>query len=307
MGENEIMNRKFIVVSFCLIIVFTILMVGCKEQDNKTKSDEGIVVAVSIVPLEGFVNKIAGDFVDVVTMIPPGFSPENYQPTIQQMTKLSDSKVYFSIGVQADETSIVPKLKTYNKNIELVPLDKEVSKVYKDRFFDEEDNEEHHEHTGRDPHIWMSPKRSIVMINKIKEELIKIDSKNKLIYEKNANNFIKELEDIDEEIKDTLKNKEKQTFIIFHPSMGYFADDYNLNMLAIEESGKNATVKRLQNVIDIAREKDIKVILYQEEFDSSQAETIAKEINGRTIEIAPLDISYIESLKSILRAFKEVL
>ncbi|MEN8907373.1 MAG: zinc ABC transporter substrate-binding protein, partial [Clostridiales bacterium] len=164
-----------------------------------------------------------------------------------------------------------------------------------------------HEHEGKDPHIWMSPKRVVVMIEKIRDELINIDNENKEIYNDNAKKYIDELKSVDSEIKTILKGNEKESFIIFHPSMGYFAEDYNLEMVAIEESGKEATAKKLENVIDFAKKKKIKFVFYQEEFDDSQAKTIADEIGGSTLKIAPLDSDYIENLKEIANSFKKVL
>ncbi|MEN8904996.1 MAG: zinc ABC transporter substrate-binding protein, partial [Clostridiales bacterium] len=132
-----------------ILVIGFIFYIGCskdnlsnnvKESDNAKK----ISVAVSIIPEETFVKAVGGDLVDVITMIPPGGSPTNYQPTIQQMTKLSDSKLYFSIGVAAEEANIKPKLKEYNENINLVKLEDVVSEAYEDRFFEEEEHEDEH-------------------------------------------------------------------------------------------------------------------------------------------------------------------
>ncbi|MBF8984245.1 zinc ABC transporter substrate-binding protein [Lutibacter sp. B2] len=286
------------------MIIMIITISGCesKKLDNSNR-EKKITVAVSIVPQENFVRAVSGDLVNIITMIPPGNSPANYQPTPKQMIEFSESKVYFSMGVPTEEANILPKVEDLNKDIKVVSLADKVGEVYPHRTF----SEEAHDHSGRDPHIWLSPKRVKVMIKVIKDELILLDPNNKSTYEKNADEYIAKLDEVDHEIKDTLNGFNQQSFIIYHPVLGYFADDYGLKMMAIEEDGKETTVKKLQEVIDLAKKENIKFVFYQQEFDSKQAETIAKEIRGATVKVAPLAPNYIENLKSIANTFKDVL
>ncbi|MGO1712713.1 MAG: metal ABC transporter solute-binding protein, Zn/Mn family, partial [Senegalia sp. (in: firmicutes)] len=141
----------------------------------------------------------------------------------------------------------------------------------------------------------------------IRDKLIEINPENEETYKENAENYKDELSTIDDSIKETLKGVKNQSFIIYHPSFGYFADDYGLNMIAIEESGKEASAKRITEVIDFAKDNNIKFVFYQGEFSSTQAETIAKEIDGEAIKVNPLSEEYIENMKNISEKFKEVL
>ncbi len=92
---------------------------------------------------------------------------------------------------------------------------------------------------------------------------------------------------------------------MYHPAFGYFADDYGLEMIAIEINGKKATAKDLEKVVDLVKEKDIAFILYQEEFDSHQAKLIASEIDGVAVMVSPLDGDYLNNLKEIAEKLKE--
>jgi zinc transport system substrate-binding protein len=287
-----------------LIIVFALLIsiVGCTKNisHNVDSNNQKMTIAVSIIPQETFVKKVAGDLVDVIVTVPPGNSPANYQPTPKQMAMLSDAKVYFSIGVPTEKANILPKLKDFNKDIKQVSLDDKVGAIYPHRHFSS--------HGGiKDPHIWLSPKRAIVMVEAIRDELVDMDPDNKASYEKNAAEYITKLQEVDTEIGDILSSYENTSFIIYHPAFGYFADDYGLNMVPVESQGKKATNKDLQHIIDTATEKDIKFVFYQQEFDSHQAETIAKEIGGATIQVAPLSPDYIENLRNIANEFKKAL
>lgn len=295
-----------ILLAIMVLLVFT----ACTNEEKQEKQ-EIIKISSSILPIDNFVKKVGGNLVETMVMIPPGASPANYQPTPREMSMMSESSLYFSVGVATEATNIIPAVN--QANVKIINLDKKVKEIYEDRYFDaiveheEEHHEEEHSHGGRDPHIWMSPKRAIVIVDQIQRELINLDPKNKEIYEANAKAYKEELIKLDESIKNTLSNYKNKTFIIMHPSLGYFADDYNLNMVAIEKNGKEATASHLQKVIEFAKSNDIHVVFYQAEFDSQQANVIANEIDGEVKEIAPLSPNYIDNLNEIIKAFEEVL
>ncbi|MFZ7120800.1 MAG: metal ABC transporter solute-binding protein, Zn/Mn family [Eubacteriaceae bacterium] len=287
--------RKVLILIILLVNILLNIACGNEIEFHNSKDNDQITVAVSIVPEETFVKAVAGDNVNVVTMIPTGYSPENYQPSPSQITSLSQSKIYFSMGVPADGANIIPFLKDYGEDIKIIHLDQIVGDVYDDLYIDGEQQGD----MTRDPHIWLSPKRVIVMIDIIMNELVAIDPKNEIIYKENAEKIIEDLEGLDSIIIEKIGQIENKSFLIYHPAYRYYADDYDLNMICIEEDGKEATAQRFENIIDVANRKSIKVIFYQEEFNDEQAKTIAKEIDGVTIKVSPLSEDYIENLINI--------
>jgi len=303
------------------IIIMAVFLVSCSSREvDEGDEKKQITAAVSIVPQGTFVEKVAGDLVEVVTMIPPGNNPENYQPKPRDMVALSHASVYFTIGVPAEEAGLLESAGDLNEKMEFVHLARIVDDIYpyieysKNDFL-HEDEEEHedeyededHDHEGRDSHIWMSPKRTIVMVEAIRDNLSRLDPENSDVYQKNAADYIAEIQKVDQSIKETMDSLDFKTFLIYHPSLGYFADDYGLEMIAIEEEGKEATAQRIKNIIDFANENNIKVVFYQQEHDKNQAETIAEEIGGEVVEIAPLSAGYLENLKNMEEAFVKVL
>ena len=166
---------------------------------------------------------------------------------------------------------------------------------------------EHHHHSGRDPHIWMSPKRVAAMVEAIRDALIAADEKNAETYKRNAEAYLQKLGEADKQLADVLAQAKVHSFIIMHPSMGYFADDYGLMQVSIEKEGKQATAEHLKTVIDYAKDNDIKVVFYQKEFDNNQAKTIAAEIGGEVMELEPLAPNYLENLEKLKEVFTAVL
>ncbi|MDF1616766.1 metal ABC transporter solute-binding protein, Zn/Mn family [Petrocella sp. FN5] len=329
-----------------LLSLFTLLIAGCgpKETESDIKNEtnepaevreevavvlEPIKVSVPIGPIGDFVEQVGGDLVSVNVLLPPGSSESNYQPSPKEMNALAESQVYFSIGMGSEVANILPNMTALNENLKVVHLDEVVDLVYPAMYFedyednhiheenhdhdhdheDEHEDEEDHEHSheGRDPHMWMSPKRVVVMIEAIRDELIALDSDSIQIFEENAKAYIQELTALDEQILGFMTTVSNKKFIIMHPSLGYFADDYDLEMVAIEEDGKATTARRLGEIIEFAKANDIKVVLYQKEFDNQQAKTLADEIGGSTMVFEPLSKDYLGSLKSLIDVFEAVL
>lgn len=274
--------KKIIVCIFLLLIVGT--FISCDDDDN-----DKLTVGVTIIPQKTFVSKVCGDLVDIVVMVPTGSSPETYEPKPKDMVKLDKSYIYFTIGVPTEETNIISGIP---KDTKIVHLEKACAEKYDDLTFST---------GGRDPHIWLSPKRVIVMVETIRDEMSKIDPLNQETYKQNAKAFIEELVELDKQIKAALEKSEVKDFIAFHPAFGYLADDYDLTMYALEEDGKEITTKHFMNMVDFAKENNIKIIFYQEEVDGSQAEAFANEINGEAIMLEPLSADYVNNLLNMAK------
>jgi len=245
------------------------------------------------------VEAVAGDLVDVVVMIPPGYSPENYAPTPRLLQDFSRASLYFTIGVPTESVNILPKALGLNENVEIIPLQGEVGQVYPMLREGDADG-------PADPHIWLSPKRVKVMIAAIERELGKLDPAHADTYRKNAEGYTAKLDQLDADIREALGGMENKTVIVYHPAFAYFAEEYGLKVIALEKEGKAATAQDFQNALDTAKEEGIKVIFYQEEFDSRQAETFAAEIGGEAVKVAPLASDYIDNLKKTADAFARV-
>ncbi|PKM83177.1 MAG: ABC transporter substrate-binding protein [Firmicutes bacterium HGW-Firmicutes-13] len=287
---------KYPICLWILFLFLTVVFYGCSNPANN--SVDKLMVAVSIVPQETFIKAVGGDLVEAAAMIPPGYSPENYSPTPQELEKFSSAALYFTIGLPSEEANILPKARDINKDIKIISLADEAAKVYPERELAP---------GKRDPHIWLSPKRVKIMVEVMARELAAVDYKNKEVYEKNAQDYIEKLDELDRQLKESFSSLENRTFIIYHPAFGYFSDDYGLNMLALEKDGKEATARELQEIIDTAKKENIKVIFYQEEVDGKQSRALAEEIGGKTEQLAPLAPDYIENLEKMAGLLTSVL
>jgi len=272
-------------------------------------------IVVSILPQQTFVEKIGGDKVDVSTMVKPGSDPHSYEPKPSQMKNISKAQIYFPIGLEFENVWL-DKFATQNKNMKFVKMTKGIEYIemaehhhHHEHEADHEDEHEHeheanhedeheHEHEanheeeshhGKDPHTWTSPANVKIMAKNIYKTLVEYDPKNKDYYKTNYENFIKQINDTDKKIRDILSPLGKGAkFMVFHPSWGYFAKDYDLTQLVIEVEGKEPKPKMLAKIIDEAKEQKVKAIITQSEFSDKSARAIANELNIKVIKETPL-------------------
>lgn len=279
-------------ISYVFLFLFLgIVFTACSAN---TTEDVRLQVAVSITPQAAFVDNVGKEYVNVMTVIPPGYSPANYEPSAKAMASLSEVDVYFTIGVPTEAGNILPEVETLNT----VHLAEKVREVYSDLEFSP---------GSRDPHIWLSIKRVKVMVQAIADELARLDPEMRDYYLDNASDYLSELDTLDQEIFEFYNNKTMRKFIVFHPAYRYFADEYNLEMYALEQDGKEATVSHLQAMIDLARDNEIHVIFYQSEVDSSQVESFAEEIDGEGVSLNPLAYDYIANLRNLAEEIRDSL
>lgn len=271
-----------------LTIFIALTVVGCNNTTTTVSSNK-LLVAVSIVPEATFVSEVAGDLVDIITIIPPGYSPESYDPTPKMMADLEDADVYFSIGVPTETVTILPQL----SNTYVVSLDSAVRVVYEDRMFTED---------SRDPHIWLSLKRVKIMVQTIATTLSSLDTANAVTYQANAADYIAQIDALIVSMQNSFDAATKDTFLVYHPAFGYLADEFGLTMISVEEEGKEATATHIQEVIDDALANDIHTIFYQSEISSEQVNSIAEEIGGTAVVLDPLSADYLANYQVMVNA-----
>lgn len=290
------LNKKITLLGLGVVILLT-AMVATTSMPFLAGAQSKPTVVVSIAPQATFVKEVAGDLVNVVTMLPPGANHETYSPPPQDMVQFSQANLYLAIGLPAERNGIMPKAAELNREMKIVDVQNEVAKTYAPLFLAPDD---------QDPHIWLSPKRAAAMVRLTGRELSLLDPANKETYAGNADKYIAKIEAAGREVQDSFKTLSNRTFIVYHPAFGYFAEEYSLTMLALEEEGKEADPRRMRELIDLAREKGIKVIFYQEDIDGRQSRTFAEELGGRAEMVSPMAADYVENLKRMARTFAAV-
>lgn len=279
------------------------------DQSSTSNSDSELInVVVSITPQKYFVEQVGGELVNVSVLVPPGSSPGTYEPKPQQIQNLSNTKMFVRIRVPF-ENAWWERMTSANPDMKIVDLTEGIDRIPRGaKQGNEEDTQESAETPANpDPHIWLSPRLVKKQAQTIYNGLVEIDPQNKETYQENLAEFHAEIERLDEEIEQTLAGLQNRNFMVFHPAWGYFAADYNLEMVPIEVGGNEPSAAEMSRLISKAEQEQIRVVFAQPQFSTQSAETIANQINGEVILINPLAEDWSDNLRRVASTFQQVL
>ncbi len=266
---------------FAMLLLVLSLFSGCTAKGENIKNDETkIKVYASFYPLYDFASKIGGDKIDIQMVVPPGAEAHDFEPSPKVLSQMEKSNIVLLNGLGFEPWGKKIKDNLEKKGVSVVELG-EIADPIKIKESPEEDK---HDHGEYDPHIWLDPIRVIKMGEEIKNELVKIDEKNKKYYENNFNNFKMNLEELDEEYRNTLNNIDKNEIVVSHEAFNYLGERYGLNIISISGISPHdePSLKELSKLTDIIKEKNIKVVFFEELASEKLSNVLANEGKAQT-------------------------
>ena len=269
-------------VRYVLLMVTAGTLFSCSSPKS---SSDARIITVSIEPLRYFTQQIVGDSYEVVTMVPKGSSPETYEPTARQMTKLSESILYIKVGNLGFERTWMPRLEANAPHTTIVDASQGIG-----------NNEDD------DPHTWMSTNNALVIARNIYHAVKHINAKDSTIYKRRLDSLCNVIKATDEYAMSLTSQAHCKAFVIYHPALTYYASDYGLEQIAVEEHGREPTAADLQRIISTARSKGVKTMFIQKEFANRNVDVIANAIGATKVEINPLGYDWEKEMKHIADA-----
>ena len=280
-----------------LIYFLTLLILGA--CGNSPQKIEKPILTVTLEPLRYFTEAIAGGHYEVVSMVPKGSSPESYDPTPQQLVALSRSQAYFRIGYIGFEQAWMKKLQANAPEMKVFDTSRGVDFIRGEGHW----HGDHFNEGGVEPHIWNSTRNAIIIAENIYEALCELDAIHQEEYKNRLDSLKKTIAQTDANVSAFLENADS-TFLIYHPALSYFARDYGLKQISIEENGKEPSPAQLKSLIETCRKEKAHVIFVQQEFDQRNAQLIADELDVNVVPINPLSYDWDEEMVRVAQALK---
>ncbi len=344
----------------------------------EAEETDKLQVTVSILPQVTFVERLGGEEVEVVELVPPGASPATYEPSPTQILDLADSDAYFTVGLLPFEKANLVRIQENNPDLKIVntaqglPLRQLEAHTHGEEEGEEEEehspeelaeikirceaeggtwlaefeecedisqdqcqelggkfdscasacrhdpdsevcieacvrvcrldphSEEEHE-AGDDPHVWLDPVLVKQQGEVILQTLIELRPEREDYFRQNYEEFAQDLGELDAELASTFEPFVGQTMLVYHPAFGYLADRYGFEQEHMEIPGKELSADQIQAIVDEAKAENIQVIFVQQQFDTRNAELIAREIGGQVVQIDPLAKDYFANLRTVAR------
>lgn len=258
------------------------------------------LVLVSVAPYVTMIKELTNDQVEVQLLVPAGYSSHTFEPTPRQIIKASSARLWFTIG-ELFEIKAAKALQSENPKLQTIDLRQGLSLL--------DDACHHHgkNHGSADPHIWMSPKMMQPQVRLMAKELQKTFPALSAEIETRLEQLIVKLQTLDKKIQEQLVTKRGDTIFVSHPAYGYFCREYDLKQISIEHEGKDHSPKQLTELIQLAKELEVKTVFVQKQYSTKAAELVAAEVGATTVVLDPYAENYFENMLYIASAFAKEL
>lgn len=257
------------------------------------------ILAVSIPMQEEFIQKIAGMEYEIISLVEKGVNPHDFEPKFSSIKKVNEAIAYFSIGIEFED-SWLKRFKQQNPQMQIFSSNAGIDFI---NFAQNTHHHENHGHDNGDKHIWLSTSNARQIATNLYKALSTLNPQKD--YSKAYEALMIEINNTDKIIKENLKNLPKgQKFVVFHPMLGYFAKDYNLEEISIEVEGKSPKMKEMMKVINTIKKENLKIIFAQPEFSTKAAEFIAQESGAKLGYFSPLQTPWAENLIDFSKTLK---
>lgn len=281
------------------IFCFCALLGGLSPLLPARAEAPALAVFVAIPPQAYLARRIAGPHAEVAILVRQGQDPHTFEPSPSLLSALGRARAYFRVGMPF-ETRLLERVQAVYPALRIVDVTAAIQR--RPMSEDEGAGHDHEAHAGEpDPHVWMAPLLLETQAVAIAEALIALDPAHTEAFRRNLQELNAELDALHQRIQANLVPLKGQTFYVFHPGFGYFADAYGLRQKAIEMEGKAPTPRQLSLLIKQARADGVRLILVQPQFDRHSAESVAAAIGGRVEPVDPMAFDILQSLGTLSR------
>ncbi len=295
---------------FCSIMLAVVLIVsllaGCGTPQEPSASnangnqsqDKKLSVYTSFYPMYDFASKIGGDKIDAVNMVPAGTEPHEWEPTAADIAGLEEASVFIYNGAGMEHWVEDVLESIQNDSLIAVEASKGLT-LLEGHHDDEEEHSEEEEHSDEDehshgefdPHVWLDPMNAKAEMESIKNSFIQADLDNKDYYEANYTKYAGEFDALDKEFRDAITSLPNKDIIVAHQAFGYLCSAYGLNQVPVEGLAPDSEPDpaRVAEIIEFAKEHDVKIIFFEELVSPKVAEVIASAIGAKTDVLSPVE------------------
>lgn len=265
-----------------------------------------VQVVTSFYPLYFFASSVGGERVQVVSLVPGGAEPHDWEPKASDIKRLNSAQVFIYNGAGFEPW--VDRVLQSLDNRSLVVVDSSEGLVllragkhahadeHEDEHTDEHEDEHQHEgdehdHGPWDPHIWLDPVLAQHQVQQIAAALSRVDPPGTATYEENARALIEELQALDTEYQ-VLSACPRQEIVISHAFFAYPAQRYGLEqepIIASISPDAEPTPKQVAELVQFVREHGIRHIFFETLVSDRVARVIADETGARTMVLNPIE------------------
>ena len=311
------------------------VLAGCGKQNDTNQTDK-LSIVTTIFPEYDWVREILGEKADnaeITMLLDNGVDLHSYQPTADDIVKISDCDLFIYVGGESDEWVEDALRNAANGNMKVINLlevlgdsvkTEEIVEGMQEEEHEHEDAEEHEHEEEVDEHVWLSLKNAKMLVRVISKALQELDPNNKDIYAANADAYVKKLSALDAEYQTAVDAASNKT-ILFGDRFPfrYLVDDYGLRYYAAFVGCSTETEAGFETISFLAKRVDelkLPCVLTIEGAQHKIAETIVRNTTAKNQRVLTMDsmqsttskdvkngTTYLSVMEKNLSVLKEVL
>lgn len=279
---------KRVILQLIMPLLAATVMIGC----SGSRDSRGVTIAVSIPPQATLLQQIAGDSVSVVTLMGAQSNPESFEVTVANMRAISDADMYMTIGNLPVETVVTGRIADASGSLRFVDVGRGVDLIYGTHCHEGHGHDHSQSDEAADPHIWTSAVNLKIIAGNMLKALVSLDPENAARYTSNHAALVARLDSLDNAIRRNLRASGVRAFLIWHPSLSYFARDYGLQQISLGQDNKELTPRQIVEFRNEALHNSASTMFMQQNFDARQAESLSRDLGLDVVSINPLDPDY---------------
>ena len=290
-----------------LLLAFFMLvgaLAGCGKQNDTNQTDK-LSIVTTIFPEYDWVREILGEKADnaeITMLLDNGVDLHSYQPTADDIVKISDCDLFIYVGGESDEWVEDALRNAANGNMKVINLlevlgdsvkTEEIVEGMQEAEHEHEDAEEHEHEEEADEHVWLSLKNAKMLVRVISKALQELDPDSKDIYAANADAYVKKLSALDAEYQAAVDAASNKT-ILFGDRFPfrYLVDDYGLHYYAAFVGCSTETEAGFETISFLAKRVDewkLPCVLTIEGAQHKIAETVVRNTTAKNQRVLTMD------------------
>lgn len=266
------------------------------KEASQPKEELTRPLLVTVPPYLFLIGELVGDGLPVELVLPAGASPHTYEPTARQVDRLSRGRIWFTLGEPFEERAF-RAMQAFSPDLERFDLRQGVDLI---------EDSHCHSHAGQahscaDLHYWLSPKELNRQLSLLVPFLISHYPSLRSRIEQNGQRLQLELKQLDEQLASLLSQTDhpSRLMLVAHPAFGYFARDYGLEQLSIEQEGKEPSVRQLTQLLERAKAASTHKVFVLPQYPKKAAELIASQLGAELVQVDPYAKDYFGMMRQL--------
>ncbi|MET7761791.1 metal ABC transporter substrate-binding protein [Streptomyces sp. NPDC005393] len=296
-------------------------LTACSSDAGDGRTDGKLDVVASFYPMQFLAQRIGGDKVHVSSLTKPGVEPHDLEISPRQTADLSKAGlVVYLKGLQPSVDRAIGQAEPRHvaDAASYTTLEDHGTEVEgEEGHAGHEDHAAHSGDAAADPHIWLDPVRYAQVARGVGKALEKADPDHAAVYKKNTAALVKQLETLDQDFRNGLKDRTSDTFMTTHAAFGYLSERYGLRQEAISglDPESEPSPARVRALHSVAKKDKVNTVFFETLVSDKTAKTLAGDLHLKTDVLDPIEgigdtskgHDYLEVMRSNLKALQQAL